>query len=373
MNRVAILGGSGVVGRAVAKLLLARDDTSVVLLGRTEAKLQQTADTLGVGRAVVRPVDATDQPTLTAALADADLLIVAAPLLGHLDRLLQSALDSSTDWLDVLLDVGSKEKAVADFAGRFERAGLRLITGAGVHPGLPGAMARAVAAEFSRVESVRAGLLMSVDWGRYDFTDDTAREFSAELLNFAAAGWVGGRYRSFSWVDPRVYRRVDFGPPFGARGCALMELREIRLLPDQFPGLAEAWLAAAGFAPVVDWLVMPAALAMAKLSKRLAAPASRWLFRSLRRHAKPPFGIVVTMDVAGAGHEPIRLRVSHPDGYLLTAAAVAATAAQQLDGVIARPGARHAALAVDPHRLLADLGGLGGLGAVVERAAARRG
>ena len=53
------------------------------------------------------------------------------------------------------------------------------------------------------------------------------------------------------------------------------------------------------------------------------------------------------------------LRLTHPDGYWLTAAAAAACLLQWSDGSLREPGLRLQALAVDPGRLLRDLQRMG--------------
>ncbi len=53
------------------------------------------------------------------------------------------------------------------------------------------------------------------------------------------------------------------------------------------------------------------------------------------------------------------LRITHPDGYWLTAAAAAACLLQWQDGSLREPGVHLQALAADPARLLRDLHAMG--------------
>ncbi|MCL2785511.1 MAG: saccharopine dehydrogenase NADP-binding domain-containing protein [Propionibacteriaceae bacterium] len=359
MHTVTVLGGSGVAGQAIARFLLERDDITIQLAGRTESKLVQAAESLPQDRVRITPVDTRNTAALTQVLTDVELVVVAAPVLDHCGDIARVALGTGTNWLDILLDVPIKQDALSPLSPDFTQAGLSLITGTGVHPGLPGAMIRAVADQFSPVRTAQAGMLLAVDWGKDDYTQATQEEFAIEGASFKAAGWINGQYQSYSWLNPRSIRRIDFDQPFGKRDCVLMELKEIRDLRGIYPNLDNACFAIAGFSPIVDWLIMPLSLAMITVSPRLAAPASRLLFNSLRRFSKPPYGAVVTVDAGGDGHEPIRLTVSHEDAYWLTSAVASATACQMLDGVITEPGLHQAGLVVDPRRLLTDLASLG--------------
>ena len=355
MKTVAVLGGSGVSGRAIAEWLLASKGTNVRLLGRTEAKLRAAAESLNDQRVTIRVVDAKDQVGLREALHGTELIVVAAPVLDQCAAVAQTALDAGVNWLDILIDTGPKLKALTAIAPLFERAGLSLITGSGVHPGLPGVMARAIAGHYAALQKVEIGMLMSVDWNKYDFTAETANEFVVEGLNFKSAGWVRGEYHKYLWIDPRAVRRIDFGTPFGKRGCVLMELEEIHGLKQLYPGLEMAYLAIAGFSPLVDWVIMPASMVMMAVSKKTIPTATRILWKGLRRSAKPPYGITVTMTASGDGNDAVKLAVRHEDGYWLTAAVAGATARQMLDGTVTAKGLHSAALVVDAHQLLADI------------------
>ena len=355
MKTVAVLGGSGVSGRGIAEWLLADEGTDVRLLGRTETKLRAVADSIDDPRVTIKVVDTKDQISLRAALKGASLIVVAAPILDQCAAVAQTALDTGVNWLDILIDTGPKLKALTAIAPLFERAGLSLITGSGVHPGLPGVMARAIAGHYATLQKVEVGMLMSVDWSKYGFTDETANEFVVEGMSFKTAGLVRGAYRKYWWIDPRALRRVDFGAPFGKRGCVLMELEEIRGLKQLYPGLDTAYMAIAGFSPLVDWVIMPAGMAMMAVSKKAVPTATRMFWNGLRRSAKPPFGITVTMTASGDGNDPVKLVVRHEDAYWLTSAVAGATARQMLDGVITAKGLHSAALMADAHQLLADI------------------
>ena len=98
-----------------------------------------------------------------------------------------------------------------------------------------------------------------------------------------------------------------------------------------------------------------------KASPRLLGhPYARLLAWALRRFSRPPYGTVFQPEAEGeiAGvAASAGLRVGHPDGYWLTAAAAAACLLQWTDGSLREPGVHLQALAADPARLLAAVVG----------------
>ena len=143
-----------------------------------------------------------------------------------------------------------------------------------------------------------------------------------------------------------------------------MYMKELELLPGQLPSLRDCGFYVSGFNPVVDTTVLPLGMVVMKVSPdTLGKPYSRLLAWSLRRFSRPPYGTVFQVEAEGegrpAGAASAGLRVTHPDGYWLTAAAAAACLLQWQDGSLREPGVHLQALAADPARLLRDLQRMG--------------
>ena len=360
MEQVAILGGSGIVGKEIARLLLRRDDLGITLMGRTEQKLLETAASLaGENRVQVRAVDATKREELAGALADCDLVVVAAPLLDQIEAVADAALASRTNWLDCLVDTASRSAIFGRLGPQFAEAGLRLISGAGIHPGIAAPLIRYATDRNPALTTAEVGVLFCLDWAKFPVTEATAREMVVEFTNMRCTAWVDGQYQSYSWIDKRAVRKIDFGHPFGVRFCAAMELDEIVGLPTRCPKVRNARMSISGFTPLFDYLAMPLGITMAKLSRRLVAPVGKFWLRTLKRSSKPPFGTVVRLEASGPDQAEVQLTLRHGDAYWLTSAAATATAYQLIDSVIDRPGFSPAGLAVDPEVFLADLEAFG--------------
>ena len=120
-----------------------------------------------------------------------------------------------------------------------------------------------------------------------------------------------------------------------------MYMKEFELLPRQLPSLRDCGFYVSGFNPVVDTTVLPLGMVVMKVSPdTLGKPYSRQLAWALRRFSRPPYGTVFQVEaggeIAGAAASA-GLRVAHPDGYWLTAAAAAACLLQWLDGSLREP------------------------------------
>ncbi|MDR0489000.1 MAG: saccharopine dehydrogenase NADP-binding domain-containing protein [Propionibacteriaceae bacterium] len=353
MKRIGILGGSGETGHIIAELLLARDDVEVVLLGRNEDSLSAVAETLKNSRVLTRVVNATQPEPLREALLDLDLLIVAAPMLNHLSTVAQAALETKTNWLDVLMDSPEKIETLKALSPEFEKEGLQIISGSGIHPGLPGAMIRAIAGTLEPPKGAQVGILMSIDWRKYNPRTETADEFAYEICQMRSGGWFDGEYKTLSWLSPKGLRRIDYGTPFGILDSVVMELEEIRRIREVVPTLDHAAMAMSGRHPVADYFVTPIALLLSKLGRLKAA--ARFFWWGWTTFQTPPYRTVLIADVWDDSDKMERLTISHEDGYWLTAAVGAATAHQIIDSRIEGLGYHHAALAVEPSQLVEDL------------------
>lgn len=357
--RIAILGGTGNAGRAVARLLLEHSDHDVLIVGRDAARARGAADNL---RAMGRPghapsgsdrvssAAAATPEALVHALAGQDVLVVVAPVSADAGPWARAALEAGCDWLDLLLSVPAKHAALRAVAAEPPFAGRCLVTDGGVHPGLPGALVRLAAGRMN-VRTARVAMRFGVDWGALDFAADTVDEFAQELGHYDPRLYRDGR-----WVRGWRYARVfDFGPDVGKVGCAPMFMAELEEVQRALPGLRDVEFQVAGFGPLVDWVGMPAALLLQRLGADRAA--SRLLGGALRRFGRGSGPSVVLLEAEGPEGERLDLRLTCGDAYVLTAAPAVAALIQWHQA--RRPGVHSQALFLDPERLLEDLPGLG--------------
>jgi hypothetical protein len=363
-STVLVLGGYGTAGRILSELLLAHSDAAVVVAGRDLGKAERAAGELAAAyprRVSARVADAADPSTLDVAFAGVDLVAVAASVLAYAGDVAEAALRAGADYFDLLLSADAKLAALEELRPRLEADGRRFITDGGIHPGLSAAVIRALAPAFERVERAAVGGLLRADWNAYDFSLSTIHEFVDEFKDYRVEALRDGVWTKLAWRD--ATRTFDFGAPWGRERCMVMYLEELRRLNDTIPSLRDCAFYVSGFNPVVDNVVMPLGVVVVKVAPELLGrPYARLLTWTLRRFGRPPYGVVWQAEVEGetaGGPARAGLRLVHPDGYWLTAAAAAACLLQYLDGSLREPGLHLQALAVDPARLLRDLRGMG--------------
>ncbi len=364
-HTVLVLGGYGTTGLTLSELLLEHGDAEVILAGRNGEKGRAAAAALDArfpGRVTARVADAAEAASLARAFAGVDLVAVSASVLEHAGTVARAALDAGADYFDLLLTSEAKFSALERLRPRLEAEGRSFITDGGIHPGLSAVLIRAIAPAFGRLERADVAGLLKVDWAAYDFQPSTIHEFANEFRDYRVETLRDGVWQKIEWGD--AMRSIDFGQPWGGVRCTLMYMKELELLPEQLPDLRTCGFYVSGFNPVVDTTVLPLGMAVMKLSPdTLGGPYSRLLAWALRTFSKPPFGTVFQVEAEGEARDgealQAGLRVTHPDGYWLTAAAAAACLLQWQDGSLREPGVHLQALAVDPGRFLRDLQRMG--------------
>jgi len=361
MTKILILGGYGLTGRPLARHLLRQSDVELVIAGRSLEKASTFAAQLNgefaSGRVSALRADAASAESLRAALQGVDMLVVTAPTTRYAQTVARAALDAGADYLDVQLDA-NKLKVLQSLAPEIERAGRCFITEAGFHPGLPSAMVRWAAARLDRLESaVSAGYL---NMGQALPYTEAVDELMQIFQDYQAQVYKNG-----AWTKVGSYemRKVNFGGEIGQRGCYSMFFEELRDLPRQIPSLRELGFYMAGSNWLTDWVITPIVMLGLKLApKRGIRPMGRLMWWGMQNLSRPPYAVLLQL-VAGGEKDGqparVKLAVSHPDGYELTAVPVAACLLQWLDGSARKPGLWMMGHLVDPLRLFDDMQSMG--------------
>ena len=358
-HAILILGGYGMAGLPIVRLLLKHTSAPVVVAGRRLEKAEQTASQLNAefpgGRVRGIRADAADPDSLAQALRGAGLVVDCTPTTAHVETTARAALAAGVDYLDILYGP-RKLDILRGMADEIRQAGRCFITEAGYHPGLPSALVRYAAARLEGVETAIVGGLLNIPIPYTPAVEDLVRGLENESMR----EYKDGAWRSPSWLS--YYRKIDFGPPYGVQPCSPMDFYELHGLPERY-GLKETGFYIGSMGWFADWLVfMPWYLFKLGRTDWGAKLGARLLVWSTEKFIKPPHGVVLKLEATGkVGGKPARLDLfaRHPDGYLFTAIPVAACLMQYLDGSIRKPGLWVMGQVVDVLRLLRAMARLG--------------
>jgi saccharopine dehydrogenase (NAD+, L-lysine-forming) len=372
VQTIHLLGGYGMTGMRLARLLLEHSDVRLILSGRTLARAEQAAAELNRAfpdcRVTAVRADAADPGSLRAAFQGADLVMVTASSSSHAGIVARACLESDVDYFDIQY---SREKieTLKRMVPEIEPSGRCFITDGGFHPGLPAALVRYAAGSFDRIERVVVGGLLNEEGG-IPFSQ-SACELVSEFRQFQSLFYREGVWRKARWTSTADMLRIDFGEPFGRRLCFPMFLEEMRSLPEMYPTLRETGLFMAGFNWFTDYVVMGLIAAGVTLFPRAGVrPLSRLLCWSTRAFGKPPYGTALKLEASGIKDgqpKTLEMTLYHRSGYEFTAIPVMACLLQWLDGSARRPGLHLMAHCVEPARLLADMERMGIQNTVVDR------
>jgi saccharopine dehydrogenase (NAD+, L-lysine-forming) len=354
---ILILGGTGMAGLPIARLLLEHTAVRLILAARRLERAVEAVSTLnrvfpGL-RVSARRADAADAASLAEAFRGVDWVIDCTPSTAYVDAVTETALSAGADYFDILFGP-KKIQTLLGKEARISEAGRCFITEGGYHPGLPSALVRYGARRLERIDTASVAGLLNIVLPYTDAVEELVRTFE----QFTAHEYRDGQWRKATGL---WYRRFDFGPPWGVRGCVPMDLEEMKSLPEML-GLKEAAFYISGSGWLGDLLLMPwylLPLGRARWGAKLGAKLLVW---GSRVAIRPPNAVILKLEATGqAGGKLARLEVSvrHTDGYLFTAIPVVATVLQVLDGSIRKPGLWMMGQVAQPARLMRDMQRMG--------------
>jgi hypothetical protein len=224
--RVAVCGVGAVGSRAARQLASSGEIDAVYIVARDEARADYVADSLGPKASFQRW-----QPSL---LDWIDALVVAAPLTTATGPLaaglrLEAVGQALSRGVPVVTvgDAMAEVRSLLAMDDDARRAGVPLVIGAGMAPGLTDLLARQAAVGFDVVDEIH---IAKAGTGGPACARQHHRALGAEAVDWREGEWVirsGGSGRELSW----------FPDPVGGQDCYRAGLPDALLTAPAFPGV----------------------------------------------------------------------------------------------------------------------------------------
>ncbi len=368
--RVFVLGGTGRIGRAVARVLAGDSEVSEIGIGGRDRSLAQGVSREVGPKALPVGIDALDETRLARIVEPYDLIVnTAGPDFLVAVPALRAAIAAGTHYCDIAADASSTEAALS-LAGAAKEAGVTALTGIGHMPGETNLLARHAASQLDDVESVRICVWFALSRETYTAMGDPE--------GMRASGRVSASWQTIlAWVARRVPiyrdgRRLDVEPfvtttevslPGGSRVSAYpVASSEAITLPRNITGVRTVEVLMSLDPPQLNDLLRvqaarvikgetDAAKAALTFLETLATDKDRWLSPSGRTH--PSFGMLASA-VGTRNGERIRFSCWPATNWASTVGASATAVRGILRGTIRERGVFSPEAILDPISFLRD-------------------
>ncbi len=358
MTTIAILGGYGKAGKAIARHLARETDCRILIVGRNGQHAKEFADELNANqpteRAQALEVELHSEEALYKTFRQCDIALICMRTTGFVESVVRAAVGTKTALLDITLNPSEIQDVCDKWEREIHQQGCCFITDAGILPGMPSALVAYAATKLTNMKKAAVGEVMRVD----AWSVEAIAGFLEDLQNISGGSAV---YQKDDWQRPRGSgkRMMDFGSPFGVQKCYPYLITELKALPERFH-LEELGMYSASFGHgVIDTLFMFIFLLKIGRGGRGVKSAARVLDWAFRKFGKPPYGFRMKLEAESSDGERLELILSHDDMYEATAIPVVACLLQWLDGSIKKPGVWMMGHVVEPVRLMADIERLG--------------
>ena len=283
IHRVLVLGGYGAFGGRLVELLSADDTLQILVAGRSLEKARQYCSSLDAG-AQLEPLALDRDGDIEAALDELmpDLVIDASgpfQAYGHEPyRVVVAAVSRGIHYAD-LADSADFVRGVARFNAAAVSAGVFALSGLSTCPALTAAAVRHISRDLSRIDAITAGIAPSP---AADVGESVIRAVAAYAGKPVTVLEDGAPSLGHALTDHRdVTVGVPGGVPLFRRRFSLVEVPELSLLGECFPGVRDIWVGAAIAPPVlhrvlttmarlVRWRLLPSLSPFARLMHRVA-------------------------------------------------------------------------------------------------------
>ncbi len=353
--RLLIVGGYGVFGGRLARLLA--DDTRLTMLiaGRSHERAAAFCRSVG-GTAELVPTRFDRTGDLSAQLKDLapDIVVDASgpfqDYRGDPYGLVRSAIASKVHYLD-LADGSAFVDGVAQFDDDARTAGIYVLSGVSSFPVLTAAVVRHLTQDDDRIETITGGIAPSPYAGVGENVIRAIASYAGQRVALTRNGREGFGY---GLGETTRYTIAPPGRlPLHNTLFSLVDVPDLRLLPKAWPGLRSIWMGAGPVPEILHrmligltWLVRLRLLP----SLGFASPLFHRAINTLRwgEHRGGMFVEVCGTTAAGASfRRSWHLLAEGEDGPFIPSMAVEALVRKQLGGTSPATGARSAITALE--------------------------
>jgi hypothetical protein len=268
--KVLIVGGYGVFGGRLARLLAGEGRLQLVICGRSLEKARDfCAANLEGARCEARRFDREGDVGAQLRMLAPDIVVDASgPFQAYgADpyRLVRAAIEAGVSYLD-LADGADFVDGVAAFDDAAKAAGVFVLSGVSSFPVLTAAVVRALASDLDEVEAVEGGIAPSPYAGVGENVIRAIAAYSGRPVKLRRGGRDG---QGYGMAESRRYViRPPGHLPLPSLRFSLVDVPDLRVLPKLWPGLAEVWMGAGpvpeslhrmlnGLALLVRWRLLP--------------------------------------------------------------------------------------------------------------------
>lgn len=357
-STVLIAGGTGRMGQAIARDLLAHTLARLILASRNRARGETLAAALGA-RGDFRPIDLDHaRPAdLAALLEGVDLAILAAgPFHLRPPTLLEACIAAGVNYVDLCDDCAATQARLALDAAA-QAAGITALIDTGTFPGIDSVIVAEALSRRPQADTVRLYFVCAGSGGGgFGVLQTTFLAVTRPYCQLRD----GRRVETPSFRDRQV---VNFGPPLGPRPVYNFEVPEVWSLAHAFPQLRTCTSKFGAIPELWNWATIGLARAPERFrgdhafldrSADFILPAVHWLDRWVGE------ALGIRVEVAGPDGPPEAWQYYAPSTVDAVGWASGLAAGMVLEGAIATPGVLLPETHIPPQAYLARLLARGG-------------
>lgn len=348
--RLLIVGGYGVFGGRLAELLADEARLLVLIAGRSMSSAETFCDGFAAKAKLVPVVfDRTGDVLGQLRALGPDILVDASgPFQSYGAapyKLVEAALDLGIPYLD-LADGSAFVAGISQFDKAARERGVFLLSGVSSFPVLTAAVCRRLAQGLVRVDAIRGGIAPSPYAGVGRNVIEAISSYAGKPVGLTRGGLPAS---GFGLTETMRFTIAPPGAlPLERKLFSLVDVPDLKVLPDQWPGLKSIWMGAGPVPEILHrMLILLAWLVRLGLLRSLVflAPVFHKAINVVRWGAHRGGMFVTVEGQAGDGARVARswhMVAEAADGPLIPSMAVEAIVRKYLDGYRPPAGARPA-------------------------------